>query len=87
MDEDPFARNVQGFNKIHHEVIFLLKFLHTKAQIKGMNIVYYDLYYNVIKNRDEKEIVDNQYETDSIDWNDIIPNHYFGGKNDIVILR
>ena len=40
-----------------------------------MNIIYYDLYYTVIKNRDEKEIVDHQYENDFISLNDIvIPN-------------
>ena len=45
-----------------------------------MNINYYDLYYTVIKTRDEKEIVDNRYENnenDYISFNDvIIPNHY-----------
>ena len=41
-----------------------MKFLQTKPQIKNMNIKYYDLYYTVIKTRDEIEIVDNQYEND-----------------------
>ena len=46
-----------------------------------MNINYYDLYYTVIKSRDDKEIVDNQYENDIISLNDvIIPNHYVGIK-------
>ena len=31
-----------------------------------MNNIYYDLYYIVIKNRDEKEIVIDQYEKDCI---------------------
>ena len=40
-----------------------------------MNINFYDLYYTVIKNRDEKEIVDNQLEKDFYSLNDIdIPN-------------
>ena len=37
-----------------------------------MNINYYDLYYTVIRNRDEKEIVDNKYENDFINLNDIV---------------
>ena len=46
-----------------------------------MNINYYDLSYTVIKNRDEKEIVDNQYENDYINFNVITtPNHYIGMK-------
>ena len=53
-DEDPFAKNAQGFSKIYHEVIMLMKFLQTKPQVKNMNILYYDLYYTVIKNREEK---------------------------------
>ena len=64
-----------------------MKFLQTKLQIENMNINYYDLYYTVIKSRNEKEIVDNQYENDSINFNDIIPNLYIGIKNDKVILR
>ena len=49
-----------------------------------MNINYYDLYYTVIKVRDENKDIDNQYENnnDYIDINDIInPNHYIGIKN------
>ena len=42
-DEDPFARNAQGINKIYHEVLKLMKFLQTKPQVKNMNINYYDL--------------------------------------------
>ena len=74
-DEDPFAKNAQGISKIYHEVLNLMKFLHTRPQVKNMNINYYDLYFNVIKKREEKEIVDNQYENDFI-----IPNHYVGIK-------
>ena len=58
-----------------------MKFLQTKPQIKNMNINYYDIYYTIVKNRDEKEIVDNQNENDFISLNDvIIPNHYVGIK-------
>ena len=62
-----------------------MKFLQTKPQIKNMNINYHDLYYNVIKVRDESKDIDNQYENgdnDYINFNDvIIPNHYIGIKN------
>ena len=60
MDEDPFAKNAQRISKIYHEVVLLNKFLHTKPQVKNTNINYHDLYYTVIKNRDEKENVNNQ---------------------------
>ena len=36
-DQDPFSRNAQGISKIYHEVLFLMKFLQTKPQIKNMN--------------------------------------------------
>ena len=46
-----------------------------------MNITYYDLFYTVIKNRKEKEIVDDQYENSIISLIDvIIPYHYVGMK-------
>ena len=81
MDEDPFSKNSQSISKIYHEVFLLLKLLQTKPQIKNMNINYYNLKYTVFKNRDEKEIVDNQYENDFITLNDVnIPNHYVGIK-------
>ena len=80
-DEDPFAKNAQGISKIYHEVLKLMKILQTQPQVKNMNIKYYDLYYTVIKNRDDKEIVYNQYEHDFISLNDVfIPNHYVGIK-------
>ena len=80
-DEDLFAKNAQGISKTYHEVFLLTKFLQTKPQVKNMNNIYHDLYYTVIKNRDEKQIVDNQYENDFIGLNDIIiPNHYLGIK-------
>ena len=52
-----------------------------------MNINYYELYYTVIENRDEKEIVDNQFENDFINFNDIVPNHYIGRKTNNETLR
>ena len=78
-DEDPFAKNAQVISKIYHEVLLLMKFLQTRPQVKNFNINYYDLYYTVIKNIDEKETVDDKYENDFISLNDvIIPNHYVG---------
>ena len=57
-----------------------------------MNINYTDLYYTVIKTRDENKNIDNQYENDYhdyIDINDFIinPNHYMGIKTRKTILR
>ena len=80
-DEYPFAKNAQGNNKIYHEVLLLMNFLQTKPQVKKMKSIYYDLYYTVIKNSDEKEVLDNQNENDFISLNDVfIPNHYVGIK-------
>ena len=88
MDEDPFAENAQSISKIYHEVLLLMNVLQTKPQVKDTNISYYDLYYTVVKNRDEKKIVDNHYENDYIKFIDFItPNHYSGIKNDNVTLR
>ena len=72
MDEDRFAKNAQGISKIYHEVLLLMKFLQIKPQVKDMNMNYYDLFYTVIKNRDKKEIVYNQYENEYINFNDFI---------------
>ena len=36
-DEDRFAKNAQGFNKIYHELLLLMKFLQTKPQVRNMN--------------------------------------------------
>ena len=83
-NQDTFAKNAQGISKIYHEVLLLMKFLQTKPQIKNMNFNYFDLYYSVIKVRDENKNIDNQYENDCrdyIDLNDFIaPNHYIGIK-------
>ena len=67
-----------------------MKFLQTKPQIKNMKINYYDLYYTVIKVRDENKDIDNQYEKDEndyINFNDIVPNHYVEIKPRETILR
>ena len=87
MDEDPFAKNAQGISKICHEVLLLLKSLQPKPQVNSMNIKFCDLYYTVIRNRDEREIVDNQYGKDYINFNDIIPNHYSRRKNYKKIIK
>ena len=66
-----------------------MNFLQTKPQIKSMNINY-DLYYTVIKTRDENKNIDNQYENDEndyINFNDIVPNHHVGIKPRETILR
>ena len=90
-NQDPFAKNAQGIRKIYHEVFLLMKFLQTKPQVKNMNINYHDLYYTVIKIRDENKNIDNQYENDEndyIDINDYItPNHYIGIKPRETILK
>ena len=90
-DQDPFSKNAKGIHKIYHEVLLLMKFLQTKPQIKNMNIKYYDLYYTVIKTRDENRDIDIQNENDENDYIDIndfiIPNHYVGIKNRESILR
>ena len=90
-DQDPFAKNAQGISKIYHDVLLLLKFLQTKPQVKNMNINFFDLYFTVIKTRDEIKDIDNQYENDEndyIDINDFItPNQYIGTKPRETILR
>ena len=76
MDEDSFAKNVQGIREIYHEVLLLMSFLQTKPEVKNMNINYYDLYHTVIGKRDDKEIVNDTYENDYNNLNDLlIPNH------------
>ena len=87
IQQDPFSKNAQGISKIYHEVILLTKFLQTKPQIKNMNINYYHLYYTVIKTRDENKDIDNQYENDYNNFNDIVPDHYVGIKPRETILR
>ena len=57
-----------------------MNFLQTKTGAKNMNFKCYDLYYTVNKNGDEKEIVNNQYQNDFINFNDVVPNHLIGRK-------
>ena len=83
--QDPFAKIAQGFSKIYHEIILLMIFLQTKPQIKNMNISFYELYYTVIKTRDENEDMDTQYENDYNDF--ITPNHHVGIKPRETLLR
>ena len=88
--EDPFAKNAQGISKINHGNLLLMNFLQTKLQVKNMNINYYDLYYTVIKIRDENKDIDNQKKDDDNDYNSlndvIIPNHYVGIKKNNEVL-
>ena len=89
--QDPYAKNAQGISKHYHEIILLMKFLQTKPIVKNMNINYYDLYYTIIKVRDENRDIDNQFENDDNDYfnfNDFInPNHYIGIKKNNKILK
>ena len=89
--QDPFSRNAQGISKNYHEVLLLMKYLQTKPQVKKMNINYYDLYYTVIKVREENKDIDNQDQNDDkdyINYEDFIsPNHYVGIKKNNEILR
>ena len=89
---DPFSKNAKGVAKIYHEVLILMEFLQTKPDVKIMDINYTDLYYTVIKTREEIKNIDNQYENDYhdyIDINDFIitPNHYIGIKPHESVLR
>ena len=79
-------------NKIYHEVLILMEFLQTKPDGKNMNIYYTDMFYTVIKTRDENKNIDNQYENDYHDYIDInafviTPNYYIGIKPRETILR
>ena len=56
IEEDPFSKSAQGISEDYHEVLLLGKFIQTKPQVKNMNITYYDFYYTVSKNRDDKEV-------------------------------
>ena len=56
-----------------------MKFLQIKRQVKNLNFKYGDLYYTVIENRDDKEIVNDNFENNENDFNIfndfITPNH------------
>ena len=62
IDEDHFARNAPGVSKNYHEVFSIMEFLQTKPQLKNMNTNYFDFYYTVIRNRNDKETVNVEYE-------------------------
>ena len=64
-----WPKKVHGISKIYHEVLLLMKYLQTKPQVNNMKVNYYDLYHTVFKNRDDKEITDNQHETDYNNFN------------------
>ena len=68
---DPFSKNAKGIGKIYHEVLLLMEFFQTKPDIKNMNINYTDLYYTVIKTRDENKNIDSHYKNDYHDYIDI----------------
>ena len=88
-EEDPFSKNAQGISKVYHEVLLLMKFLQTKPIEQNLNNNYYDLYYTVIKNRDDKKMVnDDKYEKDYINFNDFTtPNHIISIKPRELILK
>ena len=67
-EKDIFSKGAQGISKIYHEVNFLMNLLQTKPQVKNMNIEYYDLYYTVTKNKNDKEIVNDEYENNENDY-------------------
>ena len=82
--EDPFSKNAEGISKNYHEVLFLMKLLQNKPKVKNMNKNYYDLYYTIIKTREE----DDDNENDFIKFNDFItPNLCIGIKPRETILR
>ena len=89
--QDLLSKSVVGISKIYHEVLKLIKFLQTKPQVKNTNINYYDIYYTVIKTRDENKDIDNRYENDDndyINFNDFkTPNLYIGIKSRETILK
>ena len=44
-------------SKKYHKLLPILSFLQNKPQVTNMKNKYYDLYYTVIENRDDKENV------------------------------
>ena len=58
-------------------------FLQSKPPVKNVKFNYYVLCYSVIKNRDNKEIVNNKYENKEVDYinfNDLILHNDYNGK-------
>ena len=56
VDEDTFGNNAQGFSKIYHELLLLMKFLQTKPQVKDMNIKSSDLFILLLKTEMKKKM-------------------------------
>ena len=83
--QESFGKNVQGISKIYHEVLLLMKILQTKPQVQNMNINCYDLFYTVIKTREENRDIDNQFENDDKDYK--TPNLFIGIKPRETLLR
>ena len=56
-----------------------------------MNLHNYDLYYTAVKNRDDKEVVNDEYENNENDYNNfnvfVTPNHYIGRNSNNERLR
>ena len=50
-----FVGNAEGIGKFYCQVTLLMKFLQTKPKVKSMSINFFDFYYTVFKNRDEKK--------------------------------
>ena len=53
-EKDPSSKKMESIGKIHHKKLLLISFLQVNPRVKNVNIIY-DLYYTVIKNRDNKE--------------------------------
>ena len=49
-------------------MLLLMKILQTKSHVKNMNFIYYDLFYTLFRNRDERRIVNDQYENNEKDY-------------------
>ena len=52
-EEAPFSKSVRAISKVYHEVLLLIKFSQRRHEIRKMNIIFYDLFYAVVKNRVE----------------------------------
>ena len=65
-----------------------MQFLQTKLQVKSKISKYYDLYYTVIKNRNDEENLDEKDQGDYITYdNYIIPKKDLGIKPRETFLR
>ena len=85
---DPLSENPESEINNYDRILFLIKNLQTKPQLKIMNSNYYDLYYTVIKNRDEKEVVvDDDENNDYLHDKFVMPNYDLGDKPHETKLR